>query len=318
MSIAIDDTPPFDWVDGTSLGKTLLKSRHICEAMQAIKNRVYAVYIIQINNWSAYDRSGNVIADLGQLPDDNDLSAHHAWRHSNHIMDLRSALEYICGTYADEAGVQYTISTLLTAATGSPTYKHTQSQMRSLGYFDPDDLGEILKCVDLLTTINGYIAPANQDTYVDEASPNSNFDLSGVLKIARTATPYIEKRILLRFDVDPAIQALYTQANIAMHLDAVPIPPSPETDQITGGTQELWTPFNESLVTWATMPGSGGDSTSLSWNTSQIGGYALSITTSNPYKICKPNGISLQVGRTSESWFSDEITEFPVCIWLHN
>jgi hypothetical protein len=124
--------------------------------MQALKNRADEVSVI-IANWEAYGYYGGSLADLGQTPDDVDLKTYKAFRHVNHIVDLRTALEAILDndSYVDSGNTPYTLASLMTEAEGRTSYNRSIAQLQALGYFDGEDLEEILKCVDLLSSQAG-------------------------------------------------------------------------------------------------------------------------------------------------------------------
>lgn len=167
MAIPMSAEPPFNWLSGTNLEDVYLASAHLCEAMQALKNRVEWIsrsedIPVTIPNWNAYDHEGDVIADLAQFPNDNDLSRDHdeehpeifstAVRHVNHIEDLRTALEIVLPHYLDEpGGIPWTLSTLMQAAVGRSDYNVPEIGELAAAYgFDGEDVEELLKAIDLL------------------------------------------------------------------------------------------------------------------------------------------------------------------------
>jgi hypothetical protein len=114
-----------------------------------LKNRADNVSV-EIPNWSAYNADGTVKADLGQTPADGDLDTQKAWRHVNTLIQLRTALEDVLGLYYDGSSNPWTLASLLTAAVGRSDYNRTSPQLQVVGYFDGEDVEEILKAIDLL------------------------------------------------------------------------------------------------------------------------------------------------------------------------
>lgn len=152
--MTVSGSPPYSWVDGTNLANKNLKSQQLCEAMQALTNRANAASIT-IPNWAAYSYDGTSVQDLGQTPNDSDLKTYSSYRHVNLIDDLRTALELVCVDYFDTvANDFYTISSLLNKAVGRSAYNRTIAELQALGYFDGEDLEEILKCINNLVSYN--------------------------------------------------------------------------------------------------------------------------------------------------------------------
>ena len=106
--MSVSGNPPFSWSYGTDLDRDFFKSTIFCEAMQALTNRADSVGV-GISDWSAYKHDGTLLQNLGQTPADLALDTSKAWRHTNHIADLRTALELVCTSYFETAYDTYTI-----------------------------------------------------------------------------------------------------------------------------------------------------------------------------------------------------------------
>lgn len=167
MTVSISGEPPYSWYKGTDLTADFFWSRIFCEAMQALKNRVDKASVV-ISDWSAYKGNGNILSNLGQTPADLALDTAEGFRHVNQLLDLRTALEAVVGSYYKpypDWDTAYTLASLMTAATGRADYNRTEGELLALGYFDKVDVGEILKCIDLLLftgrsivfTISGFL-----------------------------------------------------------------------------------------------------------------------------------------------------------------
>ncbi len=183
--MAVGGNPPFPWDDGNDLSGLLLRSTHVCEAMQALTNRADFAAVL-ISDWIAYNYLGNPLQTLGQVPLDADLNTYSAFRHANHIVDLRSALEVVLVRYKDPANGLFTLSSLLQSAVLRPDYKHSIAQIDSRPEFDEEDLSEILKCIDLLELIISY-----DDTYIDSDLPDTNFSNQNQI-IVEFQTPVLQ------------------------------------------------------------------------------------------------------------------------------
>ncbi len=182
MSISMSAEPPFSWTSGTDLADKSLGSVHLCEAMQALKNRAAFVVTtpVVINDWKAYDHNGDEIADLGHFPNDNDLSRDHdeenpetfstAARHIDHIGDIRTTLEFILPYYLDPLTMDaFTLSTLMQAAVGRDNYNHPDLGELGAHYgFDGEDVEELLKCIDKLELLLIPIRIYFWDTELEE------------------------------------------------------------------------------------------------------------------------------------------------------
>jgi hypothetical protein len=156
--MTVSGRAPYSWVHGTNLAKRNLVSQQVCEAMQALELTAYSKRV-NIANWTAYGYDGSSLADLGQTPGDNDLKTNAAFRHVNHIEDLRIALETVCVEYWDSVTDDYfTISSLLDRAVGRSNYNRDLIDLADLPYFDGEDLEEILKSIDLLNSVFIYLS----------------------------------------------------------------------------------------------------------------------------------------------------------------
>jgi hypothetical protein len=174
--MTVSGNPPYSWGYGTNLAGDFFYSQIFCEAMQALKNRADNVSVV-IPNWNAYDADGNVLADLGQTPADAALRTAGAWRHVNTLIQMRTVLEAVVGSYYDGSGNQYTLASLLTAAVGRTDYNRTSGQLQALGHFDREDVEEILKAIDLLTSIVGIVyLSVDEDSRVWYRNPDSNYN----------------------------------------------------------------------------------------------------------------------------------------------
>ena len=150
--MTVSGNPPYAWTYGTNLQKDFFWSRVFCEAMQALANRANTVSVA-ISDWNAYMDDGTVKQSLGSSPLDAGLLNAKAFRHVNTLLQLRTALETVCVNYFRNpvALELYSIDTLLTDAVSRDSYNRTQSALQELGYFDGEDVEEILKSIDLLT-----------------------------------------------------------------------------------------------------------------------------------------------------------------------
>ncbi len=87
MTLVMESTPPFDWVNtpypgfpATDIPGSFLKSQQMCEAMRGLKNRAVAVDVEDADlflgtqsgeSWLAYDYNGDEAYDMGTFPQDD-------------------------------------------------------------------------------------------------------------------------------------------------------------------------------------------------------------------------------------------------------
>lgn len=226
--MSISGNPPYAWAYGTSLGGEFFWSQMFCEVMQAIGNRAdFAGAVIDI--WEAFDGDGNPIADEW-TPDDTWLGDVGAWRHVNHVLRIRQNLEYVLVKYNDTEGDPFTLSTLMQQAVGQSTYKRTSSQLTALGYFDPADVEELLKCIDCLVEIR-----TDADATLDGTAPYTNFGNSSTIWVGNVQVTCIKFEAIVDF---PTLKIYKRFASSNTGVRVYPI-------------TEAW---NELEVTYATMP----------------------------------------------------------------
>ncbi len=220
MSINPLNDPPHSWAKGTNLAGDDFLSIIICEAMQALKNRANLASV-SIADWKAYDHNGVLMQNLGQTPGDNALEICKAWRHIYHIIQLRTALERVLSSYlipspsnwvkvtvsssiTDDYVISpifmvdsdtYTLETLLNGAVGRSNYNRTAAQLRSAGYFDGEDVEEILKAIDLLTTLFEYPLVNLVAPHSVHALLSGTGDITAIVSglTMTDATPYFEE-----------------------------------------------------------------------------------------------------------------------------
>lgn len=107
-------------------------------------------------------------------------------RHVNHIDDLRDALEIVLIYYSHPGGSAFTLASLMQLAVGRSNYNRTIGELKDLGYFDGEDLEEILKAIDLLTTLSEPIGESGSlvlgllydytHEITTDSSPLNNYD----------------------------------------------------------------------------------------------------------------------------------------------
>jgi len=200
--MTVSGSPPFSWVCGTDLAADFLWSQIFCEVMQALTNRADFVNV-SISDWVAYDAAGSPLRNLGQTPDNADLYTYGAWRHVNHMVQLRTALETVLVEYWNPTTARtFTgIFDLLTYAFGyGHPYKRSIIQLRSLDYFDSSDVEELIRGVDVLLDSQVWDG-TDQDTYVEHGDDTPNND--GLYLLARRGGTSPVGHIFLRFAIDP-------------------------------------------------------------------------------------------------------------------
>ncbi|RJQ29224.1 hypothetical protein C4571_02200 [Candidatus Parcubacteria bacterium] len=159
-----------------SAGKTLENDTTAASAeIYSINTTTKRIIIIATStiDWNAgdaisCDTFAAVISDTYiSCPDDDALKNFKAWRHSNVIYDMRTAIDQLIasGRYkTPDTYEDYTLARLLTDAVAREDWKHTIAAIQGLGYYDPEDIEEILKCADLLIPGIWYIPK----TYIGE------------------------------------------------------------------------------------------------------------------------------------------------------